>query len=79
MQLNIRTDPEFERELDALVRKTGARTRTAAIKQAVRVALERVSVSRRRFDFRDVIGIAGKPNPRARFRSDDDLYKDQMP
>jgi hypothetical protein len=79
MQVNIRTDAEFERDLDTLVRQTGAKTRTAAIKQAVHAASERVRVSRRRFNFRDLIGIAGKPKPRARFRSDDDLYKDEMP
>ena len=35
MQLNIRIDQQFERELDALVRQTGLRTRTAVIKHAV--------------------------------------------
>lgn len=79
MQLNIRTDAAFERELDALVHQTGLKTRSAAIKHAVHVTLDRVMIGRRRFSFRNVIGIAGKPDPEARFRSDDDLYKDDTP
>lgn len=79
MQLNIRTDAAFERELDALVRQTGLKTRSAAIKHAVHVTLEHARMACRHHDFRDAIGVAGKPDPNARFRSDDDLYKDEMP
>lgn len=79
MQLNIRTDPDFERELDTLVRQTGLKTRSAAIRHAVHATLERTKAARKHFDFQRLIGIAGKLNPHARFKSDDDLYKDGMP
>lgn len=58
MQLNIRTDAAFERELDDLVRQTGAKTRSAAIRQAVHAALERDRASRGHFDFVSLIGIS---------------------
>lgn len=79
MQINIRTDASFQRELDALVRRTGLRTRTAAIKHAVHETLQRARQGQRPFDFRDARGVAGKPDSRGRFRTDEDLYRDGMP
>ena len=79
MQLNIRTDPAFVRELDDLVRKAGLRTRTAAIKKAVHAMLEQTRTRRPKYDFHRAIGFAGKLKSTARFQSDDDLYRDGMP
>lgn len=76
MQLNIRADSQFIKELDALVSRSGLKTRTAAIKHAVHVLLQQNRKSKGKFDFHSLIGLAGKPNPKGRFKTDDELFED---
>lgn len=74
MQLNMRIDREFEEKLKRLVELTKAPNKTEAIKVAVAEKLARLQ--RPPFDFRKALGVSGRLKPNARFRSDDDLYRD---
>jgi hypothetical protein len=74
MQLNMRIDREFEQKLKRLVELTDAPNKTEAIKAAVDDKLAKLQ--RPKYDFRKVIGVAGRLKSNARFQSDDDLYRD---
>ena len=73
-QLNLHVTREFERDLGRFMRLRGMRTKSEAIRLAVREGLERA----RRAPSKGFSGWAGagltvEPNPDPRFPSDDDL------
>ena len=74
-QLNVNIDEEFERDLRRVMRTAGFKTKSEAVRYAVRAAAEHSSPVKRT-DFRSWIGLAlkGKPNPNPRFKSEDDLW-----
>ncbi len=75
MQMNLRVDDDFEQKLRQLVKLTRAPNKTAAIKAAVEEKLAQLN-RQQRYDFKKVIGVAGKLASKGRFKSDDDLYTD---
>jgi Arc/MetJ-type ribon-helix-helix transcriptional regulator len=74
-QLNVNITPEFERDLRRVMKVKGLKTKSDAVRQAVREAAERAHPTKK-YDFRSLIGIAlgGKENPNPRFKTEDDLW-----
>ena len=74
-QLNLNVTPEFERDLRSLMKKTRIKRKSDAVRHAVHEAAERER-AKESTDFRSWIGLAlkGKPNPRPRFKTEDDLW-----
>lgn len=76
-QLNMHVDAEFEQDLAQLVRLRNTPSKSAAIRLAVREAVEREQRAARATDFSALRGLALKAplNPNPRYSSDDDLWK----
>jgi hypothetical protein len=76
-QINLHAKPEFERDLARFMRLRGLRTKSEAIRLAVREGLERAQAApaRKSFTAWAGAGLAAAPNPEPRFRSDDDLWR----
>ncbi len=74
-QLNINMTPEFETALKRLMQARGLKSKTEAVRLAVREALERARPAGKT-DFTSWIGLgnAAPGNPRPRFPSDDALW-----
>ena len=75
-QLNINVTPDFERDLKRFMRLRRLRTKSEAIRIAIREAVERSLGAAGEQDFSSWIGIArGKlPGHETRFMSDDELW-----
>lgn len=75
-QLNLHVKPQFERDLARLMRLRGIRTKSEAIRLAVRETVERAQRSSNRTDFAAWKGaaLAAALNPRPRFDSEDALW-----
>ncbi len=70
-------DAEFQRQLARFMRLRGIRTKSEAIRLAVRECLERAGPSAARTRYREWKGAALEValNPAPRFGSDDDLWR----
>ncbi len=75
-QLNIHLTPEFQRSLAEYMRLRHLKTKSDAIRQAIREALERERSRRQTPDFTTWVGLGNRAplSPHPRFRSDDDLW-----
>lgn len=75
-QLNINLTPEFERDLALFMRMRNIRTKSEAIRTAVREGVQRSQRASPQVDFSSWIGMARgrKRGRRPRFRTDDDLW-----
>ena len=73
-QLNLNVTPEFERDLKLFMKRKGIRSKSDAIRSAIREAAARTAIAKT--DFRSWIGIAAKdpPNPNQKFKTEDDLW-----
>jgi hypothetical protein len=73
-QLNLQVSPEFEADLQQLMKKRKLSTKSKAIRLAVREAVTKLQSED--FSFEQYIGAALKAplNPRPKFKSDDDLW-----
>lgn len=76
-QLNINLTQDFEVSLKRFMRLRGVRTKSEAIRLAVREGVERSLERAGRTSFREWLGAALKAdlNPHPRFASDDDLWE----
>jgi hypothetical protein len=74
--MNIHLTPEFQQSLLEYMRLRHLKTKSEAVRTAVREALERELSRRRTADFTSWLGLGNRApqNPRPRFRSDDDLW-----
>jgi Arc/MetJ-type ribon-helix-helix transcriptional regulator len=74
-QLNVNITPEFERDLRRLMKAGGFKTKSEAVRHAIREVAERAH-PKKKYDFRSLIGVAlgGKENPNPRFKTEDDLW-----
>ena len=74
-QLNLNVTPEFERDLKTYMRSRSVQSKSAAVRDALREAVER-SAGGRDYDFRGWLGLGLKAPLRRkrRFRSEDDLW-----
>ncbi len=77
-QLNIHLTPEFQKNLTEYMRLQRLRTKSEAVRHAVREALERARSQRRPADFTAWLGLGNRApqNPHPRFPSDDDLWNE---
>ncbi len=75
-QLNINLSPEFEDSLIRYMRIRGIRSKSEAIRVAVKEGLERSLAGRPQVDFSSWLGLArgDGENPAPQFSSDDDLW-----
>jgi Arc/MetJ-type ribon-helix-helix transcriptional regulator len=75
-QINLNVTPEFERNLNAVMRTRGIASKSDAIRIAVREAAERLKESSPPDDFREWIGIGLKAplNHTPRFKDEDALW-----
>ena len=75
-QLNIHLTPEFQRCLSEYMRLRQLKTKSEAVRQAVREALEEARCDRPTADFKSWLGIGNRSpqNPQPQFHSDDDLW-----
>jgi len=76
-QINLHVKPEFERDLTRFMRLRGLRTKSEAIRLAVREGLERARATPagKSFSSWAGAGLAVALNPAPRFESDDDLWR----
>lgn len=75
--MNINLSDEFEDDLERLMRLRRIRTKSEAVRVAVRESLERSLRQAQAPDFRTWLGRArGDENPAPRFTSEDDLWED---
>ena len=74
-QLNLNVTPEFERDLRQLMKQRKIRTKSDAVRQALRDAVAKRDTAGE-YDFRSWLGMALKAPLRRspRFRSEDDLW-----
>lgn len=75
-QLNIHLTPEFQQSLAEYMSLRHLKTKSDAVRQAVREALELERSRRRTADFTTWLGLGNRVprNPHPRFHSDDDLW-----
>lgn len=76
-QINLHVKPDFERDLERFMRIRGIRTKSEAIRIAVREGLERARAVPRAKGFTKLAGagLAAATNPDPRFKTDDDLWR----
>ena len=74
-QLNLNVTEQFERDLRRFMRQKGITKQSEAIRQAVREAAAKTSITSHA-DFRSWLGLGLKAplNPKPRFRGEDDLW-----
>ncbi len=79
-QLNIHLTPEFQQYLREYMRLRQLKTKSEAVRQAVREALEKARASRPKADSQSWLGIGNRlpQNPQPQFSSDDELW-DRFP
>ena len=76
-QLNILLDAELRAQINTLMKAHRHSRKSAAIRQAVAEAVQRLTASRSGSSLRSSLGIGlsiGKPTKRRRFRSHDALW-----
>lgn len=78
-QLNIHLNADLEENLARLVRLKGLRSKSDAVRIAVKEAVERETRMRTTIDFRQWIGLGLKApvNRKPRFQSDDDVWGEE--
>ena len=76
-QINMHVKPDFERDLARFMSLRGLRTKSEAIRLAVREGLERArsAPAGKSFSSWAGAGLAVALNPTPRFQSDDDLWR----
>jgi hypothetical protein len=76
-QINLHVKPAFESDLADFMGLRSVRTKSEAIRLAIREGLERARSTPAgiRFTSWAGAGLAVTPNPEPRFRSDDDLWR----
>jgi len=76
-QINLNVTPEFAQDLRRYMRARGFTEKSAAIRAAVREALERTGGARRPVAFSAWVGLARQTplNPRPWFRDEDALWE----
>lgn len=76
-QLNIQVSPEFEQNLQRYMKLKGIRTKSEALRTAVRESLNAIVREERKTDFNAWLGAAKRvpQNPRPRFPTDDALWE----
>ena len=76
-QINLHVKPDFQRDLERFMRLRGLRTKSEAIRLAVREGLERArsAPSAKGFSRLAGAGLAAATNPEPRFKTDDDLWR----
>lgn len=74
-QLNLNVTPEFERDLKLFMKQNGIKSKSDAIRMALRELAERER-AKADFDFNSLLGIGLKAplNPNPRFKTEDDLW-----
>ena len=73
-QINLNVTPEFERDLNRLMKTRRVATKSDAIRQAVHEAVERLA--EKKYDFSKLLGAGnvGPENKNRRFLTEDDLW-----
>jgi Arc/MetJ-type ribon-helix-helix transcriptional regulator len=74
-QINLNVTPEFERNLRRYMRARGLRTKSEAIREAVREALGMTQRAASPAELDAWLGLAGGGRRRPRFAGEDDLWK----
>ena len=76
-QFNINLTPEFEKDLETLMKKRGIETKSEAIRNAVHEAVEKLKKRKKEIDFESWLGwgLRVSPNSNPRFKSDKDLWE----
>lgn len=76
-QINLRVTEEFEETLARFMRVRGIRSKSEAIRAAIREGLQAATERRGHVHFRAWLGAASGPgeNPNPRFKSDDELWR----
>ncbi len=75
-QFNINMTPDFERDLARFMRLRRVKTKSEAIRLAIREGVDRVLGAGHEVDFSEWIGLAqGRlPGRKERFKDDDELW-----
>ncbi len=73
-QINLHITPEFESQLDVLMRLKGIPSKSEAIRMAVAAQAKAAQASHLRRDFSALVGLI-EPKQRARFENDDALWE----
>ena len=76
-QLNMHVTPEFEADLQELMKRRGLKAKAEAIRVAVKEALDAQEKKEVFRDYESLLGFGNKGtvNPNPRFKSDDDLWE----
>jgi metal-responsive CopG/Arc/MetJ family transcriptional regulator len=76
-QINLRVTEEFEQTLARFMRVRGIRSKSEAIRAAIREGLQAATDRKGHVHFRAWLGAAAGPgeNPNPRFKSDDELWR----
>ncbi|MBP7147477.1 MAG: hypothetical protein KBD01_08025 [Acidobacteria bacterium] len=74
--MNLNLTPEFERDLKRYMRRQGISSKSDAVRQAVREALERLEAAEKATDFRVWLGfgLRAAQRTRRRFADEDALW-----
>lgn len=76
-QLNINLAPEFQENLEKLMRLRGITSKSDAVRLAVKEAVERQTAQKPKTNWRALLGWANQfpENPDSRFKSHDELWQ----
>lgn len=76
-QLNLHTTKQFLSDIGTYMRHRGLKTKSEAIRSALREVVEAVEQRSRRGSFRNWLGAGLREprNPSPRFKSEDDLWE----
>ena len=76
-QINLHTTPDFEADLEALMRARGIRTKSEAIRVAVKEAAPKREAKRPRGDLTSLIGLIDRlPGPRLTEKTSEEVLKE---
>jgi hypothetical protein len=74
-QLNLHTNPQFDRQLQQYMQIIGVHTKAEAVRKAVQESLEHHLAHSTVTNFKNWVGQALMPTPRKpRFKNDDELW-----
>ncbi|MBF0370974.1 MAG: hypothetical protein HQL52_16115 [Magnetococcales bacterium] len=76
-QLNIHVNAAFERALQGFMRARGIRTKSEAIRVAVREGLARAEAEQKDIDFKQWLGLGNQAphNPNPRYSSNEAMWE----
>jgi Arc/MetJ-type ribon-helix-helix transcriptional regulator len=73
-QFNLNVTPEFERDLRLFMKRRGIRSKSEAVREALREVVTKKKAATTNYHAWLGLALKGPANPKSRFLSEDDLW-----